>query len=553
MVKPEKVRLYMGTHMLHTTDSDIHQVLQRLLDEKQRVKKLEQELSSLKCEAPLTTKIDSLPSQTQSNSDSPENHVTHEKQIQILKKIIDELLQKIEELQKRPEALAKDTSEPQTHTKLRQELYTAQTELREAKERVSYLEEETNRLRTFRHTMLQEKRELGAKASEKTNESEQIKKELTLTQQRCTAAENMLEALKKESTSWKTAEEELKNEKIQDELLIQGLRREIETLKQSILHKEEQLTTKKQDDTQSTDKRVEILEATLEDQKLIVHELHTHNKALEKKIALLTQSHKNISSSQESAFELTILQLKQENDLRIQELLIAKQTIENLDGLVKKEREQSQQHELNGHELKKLLLLAESDLEVLRKEKAHEEHELKSIRQEHELKEQELQENKERISLLEHHLARRVKECALLSKTQDEQAIAIVELNNKITQQELLVQNLNESIQEKEKALEQQKLTYTHDLRLREERLQQLEQERHKLMLDSREKSQEIARLAPLEEKFHQVSQLLQHFEAPVKPAYTSSAPQAKAAPIQETLFQATTRAHTPIKHDLFE
>lgn len=151
---------------------DLHQVLQRLINEKQRVKKLEQQLYLATNEQPVAPKI--MPPQPIQAVPTQQISTGHEQEIESLKKCVEDLSQKINEVRTKEEVCQPNiqTKDPSIGSKLRQELFLAQSDLRDAKEKILTLEEEIRRLRNFRHTIqskVQKERE-----QERTQNEEQI-------------------------------------------------------------------------------------------------------------------------------------------------------------------------------------------------------------------------------------------------------------------------------------------------------------------------------------------------------------------------------------------
>lgn len=355
---------------MNCTQEDLLQVLQKLMNERQKVKLLEKKIA---LGDPLTaisyqnseehekeiqglkTTISELREKLKVvTAPSPNNNDESEREILVLKNIINDLNQKL---------LAAQTITPtQIPTTKAVSDHAVKQELQSAKERNLLLEEEIKRLKQFHLSLQAELKE----QSTKNFENDRLQSE-------CKRHKEEIDRLESELQKIKNLPPEVRIEKMASV--------------------EEKL-------------HIERLERELEDKKLLFSELATKNKELEAKISVhLTEKLSTLSRLQEFSQQTVNKDELYHKQLLEKELLVQSMTAQ-IDTLSKEKKE------------------LQNSLETQNEQEIA----LKKERQENQRLQAMSIEDKSQIELLEQHLARRVKECTLLTSKQEEH---LVELRDK--------------------------------------------------------------------------------------------------------------------------
>lgn len=359
---------------MNCTQEDLLQVLQKLMNERQKVKLLEKkfalgeplpaifppnndehekEIQSLK------NIVTELREKLKTDAPQPSNTDESEREILVLKNIITDLNQKLQ--------LSQTTSSIQAPGQKGSSDHAVKQELHIAKERNLLLEEEVKRLKQFHLSLQNELKEQSAK----NFENDRLQSE-------CKRQKEEIEELVRELQKIKNLPPEIRIEKMAS------------------------LEEKAQ---------IERLEQELEDKKLLFHELATKNKELEAKISIhLTEKLSTLSRLQEFSQQTVNKDELYHKQLLEKELLLQSMTAQ-IDALSKEKKELQDKLE------------TQDEQEVA----------LKKERQENQRLQAMSIEDKSQIALLEQHLARRVKECTLLASEQEEHLTELRDKEKRLT------------------------------------------------------------------------------------------------------------------------
>ena len=334
------------------TQEELLQVMQKLISERQKVKALERRL-----EKGATAEAITLP---------PTVPQEQEKEIEVLKNIVQELREKVKTIQA---PLA--TPPPATDEgSLKQSLSSSQKELRHQKERCIELEEELHRSVQFRTTLQAELKEQHAK----THELETRCKELT--GQKARVSE--LEAAKHADAKGAAGDIVTKNLYLEEHERRRRLEEELEEQKKLVLEGKRQI----EEFEAQTKKRLEEASSAIschENQKLsLAEENRTYLKSIESLRGVLEDQKKQIDLLEGE---------KKQRQLELSEI-----------------RENLRESENRGQKLR-------HDLERAEKRLAEEEAKGDGLRLAEKNLLAEKEELRHEIGELEQHLARRVKEC----------------------------------------------------------------------------------------------------------------------------------------------
>jgi DNA repair exonuclease SbcCD ATPase subunit len=447
------------------TQEELLQVLQKLMHERQKVKTLEKRL-----QATSSASLSVVPPQhivAHELTNPVVMPCDHEKEIEVLKNVIKDLGEKLKATAvQQPQIVESPGPVDENIAKLKQSLYQSQNEVRATREKASLLEEEIRRLQQFRASLQTELKEQGSK----THEVERLK------------------------------------------ALVDDYQIKIADLEKRIVE-----NTKKASENKESETREHVLEAQIEDQKLLYSELAVRNKELDTKLlALLSEKQQMQMLLQQESTKATEMQQKAfALEKKLEEAAKAEQA------------SQSQIMELS----RSIDRLKEKEREFIQLQTTS-------------------NEQKNQIDVLEQHLARRIRECTLLTKTNEEQNIELTRKDEKLV---ALTSELSTLKEESLAAIEAYK--------------QQIaECERDILTLNSHveEMYEELQELRALEEKYlllEEVAGQLGHIIAPKRPAFDTRKQfgrPLKKEPVlpkvnnHQDLF-APTKEVPSYRHDLFQ
>lgn len=557
------------------TQNDLMQVMQKLLNERKKVKSLEQEVLLLRKDvisSPLSQKIaspettpqdvsqevsqnpileekeENLPL-THENSKvqlhplydlkNSENEQQKEREVQLLKNIIKELAEKLKEAHSKPEPMPPEPAPPaalfeapiaplsipqpvlqpqvtlphealdSTTWQLKQNLYQAQNEIRQAKERNATLEEEIRRLQQFKSSIQAELKEQKTKTHEaeiaKQSSSQDILKIQETYKARLSTLEEELHQTKLQLASYA---EECKNYQLKiTEFAASAQEKSLLITSVQESEKEKELLYALQEHKM----KIERLEIELEDQKLLFYEVSAKHKDLDLKNASIT-AEKLVATMQlqETTKELTQKDILYKAIIREKEQLLhnCTQIEEKLEEqkslLFKGEEEIKRIHAQNEAANLKIGQLEKRCEELGIKDALIEEkeHRIAQMIQEITQLEAESKDHKNQIELLEQHLTRKVKECAQFAHSAEEMENSLIALRAES-------QEKNEKIEELSHEL---MLLAGRENELLEQGARTQEELETRLAMQNElvhDQEQKIASLKKIEEKYLLLEQLL--------------------------------------------
>ena len=363
------------------TQNDLMQVMQKLLNERKKVKTLEQEVLHLRQDSvsPLTASLplshtrsselieraplvdeksenlSQLPGKSSqqlfgATQTSDAKHAENEQQVQLLKNIIKELAEKLKEANSQPaqilptptpsvseapsapistsqlapqpvstQIVPQDSPDSSTW-QLKHNLYHAQNEVRLIKERYAAQEEEIRRLQQFRSTIQAELKEQKIKGHEGELAKQAIVQDFVKSQETYKEHQAKLEeALRQATERVGFLDEETKSYRLK-----------IAELAESSAEKDTPFTLSQEsarelqlaNDLHEQRAKLHKLELALEDQQLLFYEISAKNKALEvKNLSLTTEKQAAVTQLQETSKELT------QKDILYKEIIREKETL----------------------------------------------------------------------------------------------------------------------------------------------------------------------------------------------------------------------------------
>jgi DNA repair exonuclease SbcCD ATPase subunit len=595
------------------TQDDLLQALQKLIQERQRVKALESEVKLLKKgpseSAPFPNSNDAVNEQLESEL------IERAKEIELLKAAIRELGEKlkvankappelpitpiqvaapvvappvIEEkitLQAVPQTLPQPSFQQATAansqaiiskesfdkiTELKQALYHAQNEVRLAKEKNRELAEDIKRQEQFRLSLTHELKE----QSVKQQDVERIKNELNAAKTKAFELESNFELIKSEKNEFHK--------------LVEKYRLQIAELTENA-HAQVAVTDFTGGEPAALQKELALekalksqIELELEDQKLLLREELSQKKVLEIKNGTLTYENEALEVSVQAlstriAFqEAQFHKLQQDNDGIVRSYTNLQESFEHQrKDLIKTEAELKEKT-FHLHEaqikIEELLKILREDAEKrgeIQKQTKHLEDELSAKEKGFQDKEKEterlyaqLLEQKEHTDLLEQHLARRVKECTLYEQDVDARTKEVRELQKSFSENLQKMQDLSAELYEKEKQETELKLKL-------EAEIAKLQDENEALYELVEELKLELSELKNVEEKCMMLEELMGNFRQILTPTKTAASKQATTQTIvhnpqpiqknsqsnamnQEDLFSSKQKTINP-RYDLFQ